>query len=185
MKKPSYFPLHWLFNRDPYNILAKSPQNWEAFHPQQIPLKQPGSFHRGLVDMYIYCIYIYIYTYTYSFSWRDILTARNFFPPGKNMGNSFTRFPVSKILGLKKSLGLSENSSRNSGACFKGRFQLNSIWKLMMKCCPLGGETSNIFYFHTYLGKMPILTNIFQMGWFNHQPVMCAIGSKPPIISIW
>ena len=30
---------------------------------------------------------------------------------------------------------------------------------------------SNIFYFHPYLGKIPILTNIFQMGWFNHQPV--------------
>ena len=28
---------------------------------------------------------------------------------------------------------------------------------------------SNIFYFHPLLGKMPILTNIFQRGW-NHQP---------------
>ena len=29
---------------------------------------------------------------------------------------------------------------------------------------------SNIFYFHPYLGKIPILTNIFfQRGWFNHQ----------------
>ena len=28
---------------------------------------------------------------------------------------------------------------------------------------------SNIFYFHPYLGNIPILTNIFQMGW-NHQP---------------
>ena len=27
---------------------------------------------------------------------------------------------------------------------------------------------SNIIYFHPYLGKIPILTNIFQMGW-NHQ----------------
>ena len=27
---------------------------------------------------------------------------------------------------------------------------------------------SNIFYVHSYLGKIPILTNIFQMGW-NHQ----------------
>ena len=27
---------------------------------------------------------------------------------------------------------------------------------------------SDIFYFHPYLGKIPILTNIFQMGW-NHQ----------------
>ena len=28
---------------------------------------------------------------------------------------------------------------------------------------------SIIFYVHPYLGKIPILTNIFQMGWFNHQ----------------
>ncbi len=28
-----------------------------------------------------------------------------------------------------------------------------------------------MFYFHPYLGKIPILTNIFQMGW-NHQLVM-------------
>ena len=30
---------------------------------------------------------------------------------------------------------------------------------------------SNIFYFHPYLGKIPILTNIFQRGW-NHQLVI-------------
>ena len=28
----------------------------------------------------------------------------------------------------------------------------------------LGGGNSKIFYFHPYLGKIPILTNIFQMG---------------------
>ena len=33
----------------------------------------------------------------------------------------------------------------------------------------LGGGNSNIFYVHPYLGKIPILTNIFQRGWFNHQ----------------
>ena len=27
---------------------------------------------------------------------------------------------------------------------------------------------SNMFYFHPFLGKIPILTNIFQVGW-NHQ----------------
>ena len=26
-----------------------------------------------------------------------------------------------------------------------------------------------MFYFHPYLGKCSKLTNIFQMGWFNHQ----------------
>ena len=30
-----------------------------------------------------------------------------------------------------------------------------------------------MFYFYPYLGKIPILTNIFQMGW-NHQPVEIA-----------
>ena len=28
---------------------------------------------------------------------------------------------------------------------------------------------SNIFHFHTYLGKIPILTFNIQRGWFNHQ----------------
>ena len=32
-----------------------------------------------------------------------------------------------------------------------------------------------MFYFHPYLGKIPILTNIFQRGWFNHQLVMIPI----------
>ncbi len=42
--------------------------------------------------------------------------------------------------------------------------------KIMVPNPILGGGNSNIFYFHPYLGKIPILTNIFQMGW-NHQPV--------------
>ena len=35
----------------------------------------------------------------------------------------------------------------------------------------LCGGNSKIFYFHSYLGKVSILTNIFQMGW-NRQLVM-------------
>ena len=40
------------------------------------------------------------------------------------------------------------------------------------------------FYFHPYLGKIPILPNIFQMGWFNHQPKkgnrkVCFLNSHP------
>ena len=31
-------------------------------------------------------------------------------------------------------------------------------------CLLLGGGNSNIFYFHPYLGMIPILTNIFQLG---------------------
>ena len=36
---------------------------------------------------------------------------------------------------------------------------------------------SNIFYFHPYLGKIPILANIFQRGW-NHQPVFYSVHLK-------
>ena len=38
---------------------------------------------------------------------------------------------------------------------------------------------SNIFYFHPYLGKIPILTNIFQMGW-NHQLDLHWLGKPTP-----
>ena len=33
----------------------------------------------------------------------------------------------------------------------------------------LVGGNSDISYFHPYLGKWSNFTNIFQMGWFNHQ----------------
>ena len=32
---------------------------------------------------------------------------------------------------------------------------------------------SNIFHLHPYLGKWSNLTNVFQMGWFNHQLESC------------
>ena len=40
-----------------------------------------------------------------------------------------------------------------------------------------------MFYFHPYLGKSLILTNIFQMGWFNHQldyPLDCVAQAGLP-----
>ena len=36
---------------------------------------------------------------------------------------------------------------------------------------------SNIFYFYPYLGKIPMLTNIFQRGW-NHQPVNVCFSTE-------
>ena len=42
----------------------------------------------------------------------------------------------------------------------------------------LDGGNSNIFYVHLYLGKIPILPNIFQGGWFNHQLVSLSWGSE-------
>ena len=45
----------------------------------------------------------------------------------------------------------------------------------------LGGGNSNIFYYHPYLGKISNLTNIFHMGWFNHQPEK----QEPTVSSKW
>ena len=39
---------------------------------------------------------------------------------------------------------------------------------------------SNMFYFHPYLGKIPILTSIFQLGWFNHQLDMLSLEALGP-----
>ena len=36
----------------------------------------------------------------------------------------------------------------------------------------LGGAFKYFCYFQPYLGKIPILTNIFSDGWFNHQLVL-------------
>ena len=49
--------------------------------------------------------------------------------------------------------------STKSGRRQKGTQKKDEDWVVV----------SNIFYCHTYLEKIPILTNIFQMGW-NHQP---------------
>ena len=47
-------------------------------------------------------------------------------------------------------------------------------------CVPCWVVLSNIFYFHPYLGKIPILTNIFQVGW-NHQVACCNHPGKTKI----
>ena len=46
----------------------------------------------------------------------------------------------------------------------------------------LGGGNSNICYVHSYLGKISNLANIFEMGWFNHQPVILGRTSKVPTL---
>ena len=44
---------------------------------------------------------------------------------------------------------------------------------------------SNIFYFHPYLGKIPILANIFQRGWFNHQLEFYGMKQAPTVHPTW
>ena len=56
--------------------------------------------------------------------------------------------------------------------CFWGEIKLLHVF-FAAGCCldeTLGGGFFMFFYFHPEtLGKIPILTKIFQMGWFNHQ----------------
>ena len=40
-----------------------------------------------------------------------------------------------------------------------------------------------MFYFHPYLGKIPILTNIFQMGWNHQLDKIHGIGTTPEDVS--
>ena len=59
------------------------------------------------------------------------------------------------------------------------------VESLLVLGCLFWEVLSNIFYFHTYLGKIPILTNIFQMGW-NHQLVFwCRIDLLIPFVPWW
>ena len=72
-----------------------------------------------------------------------------------------------------------------AGCCHNKNWTNDFSWSFPMEVgeCPSGCEkdelrfqhgwvvVSNIFCFHAYMGKIPILTSIFfQMGWFNHHP---------------
>ena len=61
-------------------------------------------------------------------------------------------------------------------------FSLDGRKVHQIKTNPLGGGNSNSFYVHPYLGKIPILTNtnMFQMGWFNHQLAPFFLKTKVP-----
>ena len=45
----------------------------------------------------------------------------------------------------------------------------------------LGGGFKHFFYFSPFLGKIPIFTNMFQRGWFNHQPEECLFGLRDSV----
>ena len=93
---------------------------------------------------------------------------------------------TSKIIKVKPSLKQREKRCWKSLISGNHRFVFLSAWHLRVYDCwlllkiqkswigILESEhvfrvvVSKIFYFHPYLGKTPILTNIFQIGW-NHQ----------------
>ena len=61
---------------------------------------------------------------------------------------------------------ISQNSCSEASSDMRKRNNHKfSVWFLVWVV------VSNIFYFYPYLEKIPILTNIFQMGW-NRQPVV-------------
>ena len=53
------------------------------------------------------------------------------------------------------------------------------VLKVQERCFNLYlGVGLKYFYFHPSLGKIPTLTNIFQMGWLNHQPDKISLHKK-------
>ena len=65
------------------------------------------------------------------------------------------------------------------GRGFQARLRGIGWWKGLMDTINFWLVVSNMFYFHSYLGKIPILTNNFQRGW-NHQLhfIVTEIGSR-------
>ena len=57
-----------------------------------------------------------------------------------------------------------------------------ATWDPNLWRCQLGGGFKYV-YFHPYLGKIPILTNIFEMGW-NHQLVNLVCWKRCEDISV-
>ena len=54
--------------------------------------------------------------------------------------------------------------------------EISMLKESFLQChVSLGGGFQH-FFVHSYLGKIPNLTNIFQRGWFNHQPVVLCPG---------
>ena len=72
----------------------------------------------------------------------------------------------------QKELRIFEAGDEKLGLCLGGgAMTINSETKDLTSWSKMYWVVvSNIFYFHPYLGKMSILTNIFQRGW-NHQLV--------------
>ena len=67
-----------------------------------------------------------------------------------------------------------EKFSFRAGWSLEMRWSLVFMWKMidvkpLVERLWLGGGFKYFFYVHPYSGKIPILTNIFQMSWFNHQ----------------
>ena len=112
-----------------------------------------------------------------------------FFPPTKVHRHQivsrclwwFHDVPSSRLcawyLGVEYFPGMHRRGSVDEGPLFFASFlvtkfapsyQFRRLYQVIKN---LGGGFNYFFNFHPYLGKIPILTHIYQMGW-NHQPGM-------------
>ena len=139
------------------------------------------------IYIYIYiliylCIYIYIYVYIKYQLFCTHINIYKYIPPRKLMS------PRKLMIGILASFWCGPVFT--GYMCFLGSvyvytvwvsyLKIMFVWKKWVTCrfhvhlpgCKLINKkwvvVSNIFYVHPYLGKIPILTNIFQRGW-NHQ----------------
>ena len=141
----------------PLLLKGPTPQN-KAKHPikTRVPIWVPG--------IYIYIIYIFIHLPKFFNGVRISASYSQIWSPF-SLQKIGSRWHVVKI--------------QSQGVAKSGRPQCMLRWRarglmgnsLESSCIFLGGGNSKIFYVHPWnWGKIPILTNIFQMGW-NHQPV--------------
>ena len=139
----------------PLLLKGPTPQN-KAKHPikTRVPIWVPG----------IYIIYIFIHLPKFFNGVRISASYSQIWSPF-SLQKIGSRWHVVKI--------------QSQGVAKSGRPQCMLRWRarglmgnsLESSCIFLGGGNSKIFYVHPWnWGKIPILTNIFQMGW-NHQPV--------------
>ena len=84
---------------------------------------------------------------------------------GQNNGKSFATKNPCWIFHFKTGFSNQKKSPNGKGEATFHRL----VWEFPQLVIDSNRlVVSNIFYFHPYLGKIPILTNIFQRGW-NHQ----------------
>ena len=117
-------------------------------------------------------LYLFIYKSARSHTWWCviILTSRSFDSFGwvvyQQVICSFLLSPWCQPQMLKESLQY-----------FHSKRILFCYWEVMIPTFWSRWCFQIFFYFHPYLGKLPILTNIFQLGW-NHQIVSGVVGPK-------
>ena len=120
----------------------------------------------------IFCIhYIYIYIQTHFIFYTNVCVSLNF-------ASLHFSFPWTWLQVCQRSEGRCRMPSCGQSCPPATCLLASSTWGwgfMQIIILPsLGGGNSNIFFNFSprKLGKIPILTSIFQMGWFNHQLVL-------------